>query len=85
MKYKANRCNRFHEGIELLIKARPAEFLTAEELLYLTSVTDPCTACQIMTSDLSPMTGRFYKITWDVVKKTMPDCRGNVVDLFHAE
>lgn len=78
-----NNCKMFRLAMDTFIKARPAEFLTAAELRVLMALAPPCHECSPLSSQLSPLSGRLYKIVWDKHRCDPVNPPASIVDMFH--
>lgn len=80
-----NNCRMFHLAVDQFLLARPANFITSDELRILMALAPPCHECSPLSTMLSPLTNRLYKIVWDRHHKK-PDAQpGNVVDMFDGQ
>lgn len=78
-----NNCKMFLLAVDTFIEARPAQFITAQELRLLMAMAPPCHECSPLSTLLSPLTSRLYKIAWEPhSRKCLDRPTATVKDMF---
>lgn len=80
-----NNCRMFVLAVDTFLLARPANFITADELRILMAMAPPCHECSPLSTMLSPLTNRLYKIVWDRHRKGADEQPCSVVDMFDGQ
>lgn len=82
-----SQCEKSYKLINMVINHNSTHnraWINTQEILTIYEMHPPCIRCRIEPEQLSKVTGRLYKQTWDEhIKKEFPQGRnGEIIDLF---